>query len=639
MLKRLLAIYLSVCLLLCCALTFVGCDGVSLDGKVYVQDGKYYCYNAVSDDYAEDELIEINGDKCTLTIKFGGLTVVIDGTITFAGNTFTVTGEYVGNTVAFSGTVEADGVLRVESQTVGGYTEAVIDYYCRKGKRPQQKPEQKYYSYDVENDEYTDYDVLTIAGSSCIWSFVDVFTTAVSEYKGTVKFSGDSFVINLSGSFTTEDSCIITYSGTQEKSGVLRVDKTVITVYSSLVNQPAVTTKYDTIYYCQKGSKPTVKSDPDVTEPGDDDDDDDDDDNNNTGDDDGDGKTHGDDDDDDDDDDSKPPEPPTKKIFLVTFDGNGGYYGDESSYTVYSDTVKEMPESLFYRAGYQFVGYNTKSDGSGTGVGVGETYEFTANVTFYAMWVRIYTVKFNFNSSSSSIKSVPDRKIAESAELGELSHPFSSANLCFTGWYDSQGKQYNSKSQVFSDLTLFAKWENKSIYDAYNAALPNRQQNGHIYVHFKSEDHLRCEEGKPAADSTVYGDLALWVYSHDQTQSRLFLPTAIDFGGMLFDIDVTKTYTDGGWDGENRTFGSDEACFNGHNLKVRVVRLSSVYNDNSWSFIGGNVSFYAPSFGPDKICNVFTDEFQVNRGMSSMGAIDGTYTPDLRLYRAPFSHY
>ncbi len=77
----------------------------------------------------------------------------------------------------------------------------------------------------------------------------------------------------------------------------------------------------------------------------------------------------------------------------IIYDGNGG--ADENGGTVLAlptGTDRARPNTalgtdVFYREGYALVGWNTASDGSGEGVGLGSRVTWEENLTLYAQWV------------------------------------------------------------------------------------------------------------------------------------------------------------------------------------------------------------------------------------------------------------
>lgn len=90
----------------------------------------------------------------------------------------------------------------------------------------------------------------------------------------------------------------------------------------------------------------------------------------------------------------------------VTFEPNGGE-------GTMADQVSSEPRALssvtFIREGFDFAGWNTSSDGSGTAFSNGQTYSFQANLTLYAQW----------SASPSRPKPSPPKVIDEPAPEGD----------------------------------------------------------------------------------------------------------------------------------------------------------------------------------------------------------------------------
>ena len=70
----------------------------------------------------------------------------------------------------------------------------------------------------------------------------------------------------------------------------------------------------------------------------------------------------------------------------VTFDANGGA-GAMTGQVAASSTA--LTTNTFTRDGFNFAGWNSAADGSGTGYAAGASYEFTSDETLYAQWTAI----------------------------------------------------------------------------------------------------------------------------------------------------------------------------------------------------------------------------------------------------------
>ena len=70
----------------------------------------------------------------------------------------------------------------------------------------------------------------------------------------------------------------------------------------------------------------------------------------------------------------------------VTFDGNGATAGEMSVQTVGIGIPTELNANTFEKTDFDFVGWNTKKDGSGTAYTDGQKISLTGNITLFAQW-------------------------------------------------------------------------------------------------------------------------------------------------------------------------------------------------------------------------------------------------------------
>ena len=71
--------------------------------------------------------------------------------------------------------------------------------------------------------------------------------------------------------------------------------------------------------------------------------------------------------------------------YNVIFDSNGGE-GTMPTIAIYQAELLSIPENKFTRPGYEFIGWNTKADGTGTSYADGQSISIIANTTLYAQW-------------------------------------------------------------------------------------------------------------------------------------------------------------------------------------------------------------------------------------------------------------
>ena len=146
----------------------------------------------------------------------------------------------------------------------------------------------------------------------------------------------------------------------------------------------------------------------------------------------------------------------------VIFDNNGG------TGTMVNQTAN-VPTALtlnsFTRAGYSFSGWNTNAGGTGTAYADGAIYDFSADITLYALWsaLPMHTVTFNSNGGTGTM-SPQTANIPTALTL----NTFMRLGYSFGGWNtlaNGSGTAYaDGASYAFlADATLYAQW----------SALPN----------------------------------------------------------------------------------------------------------------------------------------------------------------------
>ncbi|MCH5351301.1 MAG: hypothetical protein J1F39_04995, partial [Clostridiales bacterium] len=145
-----------------------------------------------------------------------------------------------------------------------------------------------------------------------------------------------------------------------------------------------------------------------------------------------------------------------------------------------------------------------------------------------------------------------------------------------SGWYNGTNK-WNFSTKIYSNITLKADWTidvDQEEAQKYEQELTWGVKD-HLYIHYLRGAHLAAEQGKvnPSSgpeysmqiDSDVYGDWGLWVwrFSPEPGEGRAFYPMKIDESGAVYDIDLTATYHDAGWNAETRTNKGLETNYKG----------------------------------------------------------------------------
>ncbi|MCM1272425.1 MAG: InlB B-repeat-containing protein [Clostridium sp.] len=150
--------------------------------------------------------------------------------------------------------------------------------------------------------------------------------------------------------------------------------------------------------------------------------------------------------------------------FYVKFNGNGSTEGSMKKMTFTYGAYQKLTANAFTRKGYQFVGWNTKADGSGKAYTDGKkvrnlSTENGATKILYAQWKKIkYKITYELdggvnNSKNPSYYYVTSKKIilAEPEKKG----------YTFEGWYKDK-KLTKKVTRIYSGSegkrTFYAKW-------------------------------------------------------------------------------------------------------------------------------------------------------------------------------------
>ena len=163
------------------------------------------------------------------------------------------------------------------------------------------------------------------------------------------------------------------------------------------------------------------------------------------------------------------------KAYKVIYDGNGKtggtvpvddvYYSSNGTTIV---TVKTNSGSLV-KTGYNFVGWNTKADGTGYDYAAGTgTFTITANDTLYAKWEETvvpitYTMTYNANGGTGTMTD-SNSPYNSGATVTVLDNEFTRSGYTFTNWNtedDGTGSSYSAGGTftISDNTTLYAQWE------------------------------------------------------------------------------------------------------------------------------------------------------------------------------------
>lgn len=181
---------------------------------------------------------------------------------------------------------------------------------------------------------------------------------------------------------------------------------------------------------------------------------------------------------------------PVTKKYTIKFDANGGTGTTKEVVCDYGSKCT-LTGNAFTRDGYEFTGWNTKSDGNGVSYRDGAVVKDLSSVdgsivTLYAKWkandvdVEEHVITFIHNDGTNRITVlavddndtipfiIPDRDGYE-----------------FAGWYTDVDltKKYDFTTKVKGDITLYAKWtEDGYSSDKTDEEISNNSKTGDVMM-------------------------------------------------------------------------------------------------------------------------------------------------------------
>lgn len=229
----------------------------------------------------------------------------------------------------------------------------------------------------------------------------------------------------------------------------------------------------------------------------------------------------------------------------IKFSKNGGS-GTEFSQIVAPNSTVTLTKNTYTRTGYEFDGWNTKADGTGTSYADQESVTNIVDkgekITLYAQWRKyVYTVQFDANGGMGSMEA----QEFESTVAQKLNtSTFTKEGYSFAFWntaVDGSGKSYEDNEEVINlaasngaIIKLYAIYENYNyeyegdfIFDGTNFIKTN------IYLFSKKNVNKDFEisfEIKERVSNTAY---ATMMNAMDETGSP--------YPGFLFRINSTAT--------------------------------------------------------------------------------------------------
>lgn len=151
--------------------------------------------------------------------------------------------------------------------------------------------------------------------------------------------------------------------------------------------------------------------------------------------------------------------------YVVKFDGNKSTSGGVANQNFVYDEAQALSTNNFARSGYTFIGWNTKSNGSGTGYADAQSVKNLVEgkdevITLYAQWAaQEKTISFDANGGTTKQKSISE-KTDNTVSLKDVSEATRSG-YTFTGWYTAKtggNKMPESISMPAGGITYYAQW-------------------------------------------------------------------------------------------------------------------------------------------------------------------------------------
>lgn len=156
--------------------------------------------------------------------------------------------------------------------------------------------------------------------------------------------------------------------------------------------------------------------------------------------------------------------------FKIEYDSNSGKGSVVDANSPYNkdDEVTVLSKGNFTKEDYEFVEWNTQSNGKGKSYKEGDKLNITEDITLYAQWKLLqYEVKYDSNYGTGTVKDKksPYNKDSKVTVLGD--DDLSRTGYKFTEWNtksNGKGKSYKEGDtfEIVEDTTLYAQWERKS---------------------------------------------------------------------------------------------------------------------------------------------------------------------------------
>ncbi len=174
----------------------------------------------------------------------------------------------------------------------------------------------------------------------------------------------------------------------------------------------------------------------------------------------------------------------------VTYSSNGadGSVSDENEYKIGDIATVQSENGLTHQNGYNFDGWNTKRDGTGTNYEAGASFEILEDITLYAQWIRGIKVTYDYatNGGDSATQIFTD---ALSGEDIDLTPTASKTGWEFVGWNTDPDAEEGLVSLKMEDekIILYAIYK-KDLKLTFYSGKAGEKVTQEITLYNKQED-------------------------------------------------------------------------------------------------------------------------------------------------------
>lgn len=212
-----------------------------------------------------------------------------------------------------------------------------------------------------------------------------------------------------------------------------------------------------------------------------------------------------------------------------------------------------------------------------------------------------------FDANAPDVESPAAIQVAKGKSMGALMPTLQRVGYQFDGWYNGS-KQYTSTTPINDTmLTLTARWKSNEDVSkdalAYENNISSWAQPGHLYIHYKRFNHDKTEQVTPpttgkgsgapdyksASSSNAYKDWGVWSWPKKNANGRLFNAAWVDESGAVYDIDLTATYNDCGWnENTKQDRGITNTFVGAEQVGVQIFQISTRQSQGFWANDGGD---------------------------------------------------